>query len=324
MDLFSHALLPYFFGTLLKRKKEEVTAFVIGGIAPDFDIILLIVNYLFPTSFLITHRGITHSIIFGFITAIFVLFLASRERIKEKVRKYINFEPVVNLNTVAFAGAGMLIHLFLDYLTSRGVPFLFPIANTRYSAEIFFYTDIILSIASLAIVIYLLKKPLKKHTVLKISLLFLLLFSVLGILRIEEKTQAENYFNDNDIRTFSTMSPFDWYVQGANASNIKVYEYNSLDRDVNYNITVPRFTMLSEGENMENMLKAADELPQVKMFKWRAYSVAVNASNENGTWRFEYFDPVQDAMGRDAPGIISRGMGGHLNVTVVEGKASIN
>lgn len=324
MDLFSHALLPYFFGTLLKRKKEEVTALVIGGVAPDFDIVLFIVNYLIPTSFLITHRGITHSIIFGFVTAIIVLYLASRARIKEKVRKYIKFEPVVNLNTVAFAGAGMLIHLFLDLITSRGVPLLFPINYARYSAELFFYSDILLSIASLAIVIYLLKKPLKKHTVLKLSLLFLLLFAALGALRIEERTQAEDFFNGSDIRTYSTMNPFGWYVQVGNADNIQVYEYNGLSGKVNYNTTVPRLIVLSEGENMENGLHAADELPQVKMFKWRAYSVAINASNENRTWKFEYFDPVQEAMSRDAPMIIKRGMGGRLNVTVVDGKASIN
>jgi len=324
MDLFSHALLPYFFGTLLKRKKEEVTAFVIGGIAPDFDIIPFIVNYLIPTSFLITHRGITHSFIFGFITAIIVLYLAGRARIKEKVRKYIDYEPVVNLNTVAFAGAGILIHLFLDFITSRGVPLLFPINYARYSAEIFFYTDILLSIASFAIVIYLLKKPLKKHTVLKISLLFLLLFAALGALRIEEKTQAMDLFNGSDIRTYSTMNPFDWYVQVGNADNIQVYEYNGLSGEVNYNITVPRLIVLSEGENMQKELDAADELPQVKMFKWRAYSVAINASNENRIWKFEYFDPVQDAMVRNAPRIIKRGMGGRLNVTVLEAKAKTN
>lgn len=324
MDLFSHALLPCFFGTLLKRKKEEITTFVIGGIAPDFDVILFIVNYLFPTSFLITHRGITHSLIFGFITAIIVLYLAGRTRIKEKVRKYIDYEPAVNLNTVAFAGAGMLIHLFLDFLTSRGVPLLFPIDYTRYSAEIFFYTDIMLSIAGLAIVVYLIKKPLKKHTVLKISLLFLLLFAAMDALRIEEKTQADDYFNGADIQTISTMSPFDWYVLDENADSIQVYEYNGLSGEVNYNITVPRITISSEGENIENGLNAADELPQVKMFKWRAYSVAINASNENRTWSFEYFDPVQEAMSRDFPRIISRGMGGRLNVSVADGKASIN
>jgi len=40
MDLFSHALLPYLLGDFFKRKKEEITALVVGGIAPDFDILI--------------------------------------------------------------------------------------------------------------------------------------------------------------------------------------------------------------------------------------------------------------------------------------------
>src|SRR5659263_548330 len=159
MDLFSHALLPYLLGNYLKKRKEEITAFVIGGIAPDVDIFLLFIQYLYPTFFLITHRGITHSLFFGFFTGTFILYLASRKRIKKRVQKYLNFEPFFSSRTIAYAYAGILIHLFLDYSTTRGVPLFFPFETTRYSAELFFYTDIYLTILSLVMVIFLFKRP---------------------------------------------------------------------------------------------------------------------------------------------------------------------
>ncbi len=66
MDLLSHTLFPYLLGNYFTKRKEEITALVIGGIAPDFDYLLLWIQNVYPTFFLITHRGITHSLFFGF------------------------------------------------------------------------------------------------------------------------------------------------------------------------------------------------------------------------------------------------------------------
>ncbi|MFZ3384913.1 MAG: metal-dependent hydrolase, partial [Candidatus Methanoperedens sp.] len=142
MDLFTHALFPYLLGNYFKKSKEKITAFVIGGIAPDIDIFLLLIQYLYPTFFLITHRGITHSIFFGFFTGIIVLYLSSRDGIKKIVQKRIDFEPVFSRKNIMYAFAGVIIHLILDYSTTRGVPLLYPFDAARYSAELFFYTDI--------------------------------------------------------------------------------------------------------------------------------------------------------------------------------------
>lgn len=322
MDLFSHALLPYLLGNYFKRRKEEITALVLGGIAPDFDIFILWINYLYPNFFLLTHRGITHSLFFGFFTGISVLYLATRSSIKNKVQRYIDFEPSVSRRAIAFAYAGVILHLFLDYVTTRGVPLFYPLDTTRYAAELFFYTDIYLTITSIIIVIFLFKKPLKNISNTKFLIIFLVIFALLGTLRMVEKTGAEEFFRGEDIKAYPTSSPFTWYVMGERGDEINIYEYNGLDRIQPYNETVFALSVLSQRDDIDGALRTAGELPQVKTFKWRAYAVAINASSRNGTWFLEYYDPLQRAMFRDSPAIFRR-ISTPVRVKVEAGKAVI-
>ncbi len=324
MDLFSHALLPYLLGNSSRLKKEDVTAFVLGGIAPDIDIFIIWINFVYPTFFLITHRGITHSLFFGFFTGIAVLYLATRARTKSIVRRFIDFEPVITRRTVFFAYAGVVLHLILDYVTTRGVPLFYPFSPARYSAEVFFYTDQYLTILSLIIIIYLFKKPFYTKTAAKFLIVFLLVFAGLGGLRILEKNSAEVFFQDT--KAYPTTDIFDWYALGENASSIKIYEYNAYNRTSVYSQTTPKMNIVSKGEGLDSALDAAGKLPQVEMFKWSAYSIAMNVSSSNGVWHLEYNDPLQKAMVRDASpwfrGLAKRF--GSLNVTVEGGRAAVS
>jgi inner membrane protein len=320
MDLFSHALLPYLLGSLFKRNKQEITAFVIGGIAPDFDLSILWIQYLYPTFFLITHRGLTHSLFFGFFTALIILYLATRDKVKTLVRRFVDFEPAITRRTIAFAYAGVIIHLFLDYTTTRGVPLFFPFDVTRYSAEVFFYTDTYLTILSLIIIAILYKKPLQREATTKFLVIFFVIFAILGAMRTVEKTSAEDFFKDKNIQAFPTTDIFDWYVLGNDKDKINIYEYNGHTRTSPYNMTVPKLNITTGGENLGVALHAASEIPQVKMFECRAYAVAINASFNNGAWSLEYYDPVQRAMAHGSPEFFRIAASGFGSVKVkVEG-----
>ncbi len=323
MDLFSHALLPYLIGKTIKLKKEETTAFVIGGISPDIDVLIIWINFVYPTFFLITHRGITHSLFFGSITAIAVLYVASRAGIRSFIRRYIDFDPVVNGRSAVFACAGAAFHLFLDYITTRGVPLLFPLTTARYSAELFFYTDLILTLLSLMIIIYLYKKHEQKNTAVKFLIIFLMIFALLGSVRAIEKRDAEDFFNDPLI-SFPTTSPFDWYLLNGTTEEIRLFEYNGLNRSSQFISATKRINILSNGDGFNSALAASEELPQVKMFRWRGYAIAMNASYYEGVWSFEYYDPVQRAMTKGIPERfegVARSFSS-MNVTVTGNKAA--
>lgn len=325
MDLFTHALLPYLLGKVQNVKKEYLTALVLGGIAPDFDVFILWINSIYPTFFLIVHRGITHSFFFGLITVMVVLYLACHDRIKNRIRKYADFNPVFTWQSVTFGYIGVIIHLFFDGVTTRGVPLFYPFEAARYSAEVFFYTDTFLMIVSLGIVIYLFKKPIKKHTVAKFLVIFLLVFAVIGGVRVTEKYEALDFFEGDGKQAFPTMNPFEWYVL-SDGDKITTYQYNGLGKSSQYNETVNQMNVFSGGEGLDDALGTAGELPQVKMFKWRAYSVAINASYQDGIWLLEYYDPLQRVVIRDAPSVLRKGFSrfGSLNVSVNREGATVS
>lgn len=316
MDIFSHALLPYLLGRSLKLKKEELTAFVLGGIAPDSDILLVWVNYIYPNFFLLTHRGITHSLFFGFFAGIIVLKMASFENIRTKIHRFFDFAPVVSKRSIFFAYIGVLIHLFLDYITTRGIPLLYPLATQKYSAEIFFYIDIYLTILSL-ILIYLYIKSRQKAP--QLLLIFLIVLLSLGAIRSYEKNIALDFFHVAGSRAYPTMYMTDWYVVREDNDRIEIYEYNEGTNA--YKATFQKINIVQDGENPAAALITAGELPQVKMFKWRAYTVAINAKFQDGSWVLQYYDPVQRSMSRYLSRPFSRGS---MNVTVSGNKAVIS
>ena len=326
MDLFTHSLLPYLLGTFFKRKKAEVTALVLGGIAPDFDIFILWINSVYPNFFLTTHRGITHSLFFGFFTGVLVMYLAARK--KDLIKRVLKLEPEIRFtsSTFVFMYLGVLIHLFLDYITTRGVPLFYPFEVKRWAAELFFFTDTYLTIFSLAAVILLYRtKPMSQDlTARKIMFLFFAVFVVLGGMRYAEKSEAQASYAGAD--AFPTMNMFRWYALSEDDNVIRIYEYNGWNKTTLSSAEFNRIRIVSP-ENappFEDALVQAKKLPQVKMFYWRAYATAINASYKDA-WVIEFYDPLQKVQRRDVPSVFRRVFGrfGSLTVKVENGKAGV-
>jgi inner membrane protein len=305
MDIFSHALLPYLIGNTFRLDKKLLAALVLGGIAPDLDFILIGLNYIHPSDFLIVHRGLTHTFFFGFLTALFVLCVASRGPIKNALSRFVDFDVELSLAALALAYAGVLSHLFLDYLTTRGVPLFYPIYSARLSADIFYHTELIVALASLCIIVHLFKKPYRVNTK-KTLMIFIAVLLVVGAIRIEGKEASKSFLRDSGIKSYPSAGLFEWTLLDESSEEFDVYEYNALSRATKFNSAFPRFNVLIEGtgtgavaEAGENdigaAMEAAEELPQVRIFRWRAYAVAVNASLQDGAWCLEYYDPVVKA-----------------------------
>ncbi len=297
MDIFSHALLPYLIGSTFRLDKKLLAALVLGGIAPDLDFILIWVNYIYPSNFLIVHRGLTHTFFFGFLTALFVLYIASRGPAKNAIGRFVDFDVELSLAALALAYAGVLSHLFLDYLTTRGVPLFYPIYSARLSADIFYHTELIVAVASLCIIVHLFKKPYRFDTK-KTLMIFIAVLLVIGAIRIEGKEASKSFLGDSSIKSYPSAGLFEWTLLDENGEEFEVYEYNALSRAAKFNSTFPRFNMLGDGSGEGDIvaaMEAAEKLPQVRVFMWRAYAVAVNASLQDGSWYLEYYDPIVKA-----------------------------
>lgn len=268
-----------------------LAAFVLGGIAPDLDLLIIWVNYIHPTTLLLVHRGITHTLFFGLFTALVVLYLACSRTAKAATGRFIELDLDFSLPALALAYAGVLSHLFLDYLTTRGVPLFYPWSATRFSANIFFHTEIVMLIVSLVIMACLFRDRGRDISRAKLLVAFIAIFLVVGAIRIDGKENSEGVLEDYTARSYPDAGLFKWNILDEDEDRFLVDEYNSLSRTSQYSATYPRINATS-GVDPERAIRAGDDLPQVKLFRWRAHAVAVNASLQNETWNLEYYDPV--------------------------------
>ena len=339
MDVISHAVLPYLLGSSFKMDRKLLAAFVIGGVAPDLDVFIIWLALIFPSpDLLLVHRGITHSLIFGFLTALAAMLLLSRPPGRDIFRCWTGIDFSLSWPVAGLAFAGVLMHLFLDYLITKGVPLLYPLDTARFSAELLFHYEIIILVSSVCIALWLIrgffeKKSVSRNTNNKLLVLFLIMLLAVGGVRVEGKERAlalENYGNiagdlKGDFEVYPDWSLFQWNILNKNESGFLVYSYNSLSNNMSYIASYPRLHVeLESGNpksasdlNLDNFLKEdidpkaslsrdevsdlkvalhlADSHTKVVLFRWRACAVAVNASRNNGSWSFEYYDPVSRA-----------------------------
>lgn len=256
MDTFTHGLFPFLFGKAGKKGKEACTALLVGGLAPDFDILFLFARFFLgffsisvPSSLLLTHRGITHSIIFGIIFSWLALYVASRKPVLAAFN-YIfksDISILITPKVLLFAGLGALSHMFLDFTTTYGVPLLYPFTTERYSLELFFYVDPYLIAAGAGMTAFAFykrnwfKTPFGSASNIGIESTYKKLFYVMiaalllfGGLRFYEKNISAEYFSTGIDAVYPSFSPFVWYVEKQDSDNktITVYEFNAPKRAV--------------------------------------------------------------------------------------------
>lgn len=302
MDLFTHFLVPYIILYALKSKNKLAGAF--GGISPDFDTIFIAwIGLLSPNLFIFSHRGITHSFIFGFVTSTLFLYVISRKQVNEFIGNLIRRDISVKFTktTVAIAYFGVLTHLFLDYLTTLGIPLFFPFSITRYAANIYQSLDALTIVIALIvmIIIYLRVDTRYKKAAMAIFMIILIAFG--GVRTYEKINVLEHetpllYGNYSQLDVYPTSDMFAWDVVKHNPENtsfiVSIYNgwYNS-EFNIN-NFTSPIIT----GGNYDSGLKAiniANNYPAVKQFKWNNFFALENASYNGTNWNVTYYDIVQ-------------------------------
>lgn len=242
MDSFTHGLFPFLAGKFFRRSRAECAALLLGGLAPDFDVFLMWITLFFDTTLPITHRGITHTIIFGFATAAIVLFLASRKYFQKIIQYAFRTDIALSMTPkiLAFTYIGLLSHLFLDCLTTYGLAIMYPFTLHRYSAELFFYIDQYLLAMSMVLTGYMIflgrkmKLPPEKRsaklqsTYVKMFCVFIAALALFGCLRHYEKSVAVEHFNLPPGSAYPSFSPFTWDVYDA--ANKTVYVFDTLNK----------------------------------------------------------------------------------------------
>ncbi|MDD1750587.1 MAG: metal-dependent hydrolase, partial [Methanothrix sp.] len=274
MDFFFHAVLPYFLGSFLRLEKKLLAALVLGGIAPDLDVFIAWINNIYPTTFLLVHRGITHTLFFGFFFALMLLYLCTRGPVKGYLGRFIKFDLKFSLISMAFVYAGVLIHLLVDFTTTRGVPVFYPWQSLRYSVEIFSQLEMSVLIASLLVLAVLVKERSRTTFNKNLGIIFLVFFLIIGGIRMEGKEAAQSFFEGTGLQVHPDFDLFYWAAVDSDSHQFKVYRFDLLQGNLSRESAYPRLLVASSLEEAKVAIAAAEELPQVKLFRWRAFAVA--------------------------------------------------
>lgn len=298
MDLFTHFLIPYIILFFAGSKNKLEGAF--GGISIDFDVLLVFAGFLFPEIFILTHRGITHSFVFGFLSVLIFLYILTRKQIQEFVGKIIkrNFNLKFTWKTVLLAYFGVIIHLFLDYLTTGGLPILYPFTMERFSAHLYYYIDGVTTLISLTLLIILyLKINLKFKKIAMIIFVVMLISS--GAIRGYEKVNAFNAFKDDlegnfsQISTYPTSNMFVWDTIIIDPKNdrYRLYEYNGITNEKLFQGTYEGLTIENGNHSSAlSAIKKANQITEVQRFLWYTDYICINAKFENNQWKITYLN----------------------------------
>ncbi|MCK5233711.1 MAG: metal-dependent hydrolase [Candidatus Aenigmarchaeota archaeon] len=299
MDSFTHALLPFLLAASMKKSRAFSAAVFLGALSPDFDVIISWIGYILNIEIL-SHRGITHTLLFGFFTAAIVLYIFSRKKIHGFFEKLIrrHFELEFSPLMLAAAYVGVLSHLFLDALTTRGIPLLYPLSAKRYSFELFFYIDVFLMVFGVLIAGYVF---LKRNNIVmdtafarKMFVMYFVFFAALTGLRIYEKGIAYDAIDAPDKKAYASPNPFVWSVVGIDDATISLYSYDALKKNITSFHSIPRSVIFSNGAtfSIEDALLKARGLKRVRDFELNARAVAIEAYFDGTTdeWIIEFFD----------------------------------
>ncbi len=307
MDLITHFLVPYIILAAIGSKNKLAGAF--GGISLDFDtifvapldnIIVALTGTLAPGLFILAHRGLTHSFIFALITSTIFLYVLSRKQVNDFISKIIRRDISVKFTktTIAIAYFGALTHLFLDFLTTKGIPLFYPFSITRYAAEIYPAVDIIITIVAVVtlLIIYLRVNQSYKKVAMAVFMIVLVSFGCImayeksNALTAEKLTLNGNY---TSIAAYPTQDMFKWDIVESNAQNssYRTSEYNTwLNQESD--VRTYKNPLIENGSYSSalNAINTANILPEVQKFKFNSYYALVDAKYNSTKWDITYYD----------------------------------
>ena len=290
MDFFTHALLPYLLASSLGLKKRMVAALVLGGVAPDLDVFFSWAGSVLPAQVLLVHRGIIHSFFFGALFGLLLLYLAALPQFRGRLN---DLDLDFSYRSLGLVWAGVILHLLLDYATTRGVPLFFPWQSLRYSADLFYQIEPAILAVSILILLGLLQGWPARLQKKSIFIIFLVLLLLVGGIRMEGRCGAEEEFSGRKASIYPMPGLFSWIALQEEGDRYLISRYDLTKGTVSSTQAFPKLTAPSHLKEAEEALDAADGLYPVKIFRWRAYAVAVDIiSLQNNTWNIEYYDPL--------------------------------
>lgn len=215
MDTLTHTMFGAVCGIIISKKVKTIStwkAAAVGasaGLFPDLDFVMNLVSSEF---YLRNHRAVTHSVFLAPIYAMLISLvwcslwkfalpdgnpLAQKGgwKFKNLFNKARFYENRLFWGMSAISLAAILTHIFMDFITSFGTMFMWPLTYNRYEFSSIFIIDLNLSsFAALAIIISIFVTD--KNKIRVASVLYSCAFLYIGVAYLQ-KFNAQDYFRDH-------------------------------------------------------------------------------------------------------------------------------
>lgn len=234
MDSLTHTLLGACLGEAIAGKKMGKKAMLFGILAnnlPDADMLTRLWNSEAHT--LLSHRGITHSILFVLLATLGMTLLFERWFAKYHLTRR---------EWLYLLGSGLILHILLDACTAYGTGWFEPFSSYRVSFNTLFILDPFFSLPMLIGTLFLLFLSSNRLMVRKIiyvsSLALSSAYLVLTVCIklyvnsvIEKDLQAKQLPHRNFFTTPAPMNNLLWYSASSAGENFYTGYYSIFDKN---------------------------------------------------------------------------------------------
>ncbi len=280
MDPVTHITSGVIAGNAIKSRfphRGIIILCIISAMIPDIDNIVGLIN---PELYLIHHRGITHSFLGGLLSALVVSLIFR-----------LFSQKLALIKTFIISYSVILVHIFLDLITSYGTQILYPFSRTRYALSCVFIIDPFFTLTLIVLLIssFIVKKRSKTIAVVAIFFMFLYPAMNLGIKiyakkYVVDRLAVENVSHDNVRIEPELFSPGNWKVIVEND------DYYMLTGISLFEQKRPFIFSTYQKADIVRMLILAEKASIFRTFAWFAAYPVMNIEEQGKTERMNFSD----------------------------------
>ncbi|MBA3665834.1 MAG: metal-dependent hydrolase [Bacteroidetes bacterium] len=270
MDSLTHTVLGACMGEAIAGKQMGKKAMLVGAMAhnlPDIDVILNF--FTTQASSLLTHRGITHSILFNLLATFSLAWLFWRF-IKNKSMSYGHWLFLI--------GSGLFTHITIDAFTTYGTGWFEPFSHERVSFNSIFILDPFLLLSLLIPAFVLLVFRMKQENRTRWASLGLVLAGVYLCMCLTNKIIVNNVVKkdfvsqniswDEYMTTPTPLNNLLWYIVVRKENEYRIGYYSVFDKKGNI-----FYETVNRNDSLLTPYKDSDEIKKLLRFSKGYYSL---------------------------------------------------
>ncbi len=256
---------------------------VLGSVILDIDVILFPLSDPFPSLFIFTHGGITHTLIGAMVVSVFA-FMGIRKFLTGPFMqdRILPRFPQMGENIMKSSWAlipvlaGAYLHTLLDCCASPGLPLLYPVSAQKVTLGILSGSSGILLAMSLVFTIFFLRGRITPRHVKIYTTLFLVVLLFSAGMKLYVSTTSTG-------RSIPTLNPFSWLIIEENDTAYQVGEYDIFSGISNTTI-FEKYQNISPDEAAPYM-----HVPEVRRLNYFSYMWVV----EKNSTAVILYDPLR-------------------------------